>query len=72
MTAAGASSTRRRSRRRVKGRTRKTRAALVSDAYATGSALVALHLAGGISVLDGAYRRGSNSWFEASGMMERG
>jgi hypothetical protein len=36
----------------------KTDAALTSDAYATGSALVALHMAGGLSVLDPGYRRG--------------
>jgi hypothetical protein len=34
--------------------------AMDSDAYATGSALVALHLAGGLPPTDGAYRRGAS------------
>src|SRR5207245_2194372 len=33
--------------------------ALDSDAYATGTALVMLHEAGGLSVIDTAYRRGA-------------
>lgn len=50
--------------------------AIASDAYATGSALVALHQAGGLSTNDRAYRRGmafllgtqqnDGTWFVAS------
>jgi hypothetical protein len=43
---------------RTKASEGKMNPALTSDAYATGSALVALHLAGGASTDDPAYRRG--------------
>ena len=43
---------------RTKASDGKINPALTSDAYATGSALVALHLAGGISTDDPAFRRG--------------
>ncbi len=40
---------------------------LTSDAYATGSALVALHQAGGVAVSDPAYRRGLQFLIDAQG-----
>jgi Squalene-hopene cyclase C-terminal domain len=43
---------------KTKGSKGKINSALTSDAYATGSALVALHLAGGVPTDDPAYRKG--------------
>ena len=55
---AGVSSTTPAEPAKTKASEGKINAALTSDAYATGSALVALHLAGGAATDDPAYRRG--------------